>query len=232
MEVINKVFLCLLICCFGCNSTIQRPIISEAGLRLGDSIFVNHQLVKVIFSDSTLYIDSMVYERDKSYENKLKSIHTYMNGKKVFENISYYKNGNPKEYLFIDDNSESYFYKVMYDTDGNVINQEGVLFFQGYVDKINPKTLEVKDDGKRMEIKVFYPKPPRCITSLSVRMEDNQFYKVFQPNKYIPFLQQVWVDTKAGGKEWSEIDIWLELQHEGVDTDLHYNKPLFFRIVQ
>ncbi len=211
---------------------MQKPLVSEEGKYLGDSIFVDGQLVRIVIRDSTMCIDSMVFERDKSYKNHLKSFQTYMNGKRVFENISYYKNGNPEQYWFIGDANKESFYRIKYDRSGNIINAEGRLFFQGYVDKIDPQTLEVKDDGKRMEIKVFHPKPPKCTASLFVRMDDDKLYDVFQPNEHIPFLKQVWVDTRVGNKPWSEIDIWFEVQPDGIDTVFRYNKPLFFKVVQ
>lgn len=233
MRVINNILIYVIaLSFFSCKSVTNRPIISEKGVQLGDSIFLRNALSKIIFSDTSLYIDSIVYENERTYKNQLKSISTYMNGKKVFENIIFHKNGIPKEYMFIDDDNENYLYKATYDTSGRFIQEEGRLFFQGYVDKINPKTLEVKDDGKRMEIKVFYPSPPHCISSILVKADDGEMYGVFKQNQFIPFLQQVWVDTKIGDKLWSEVDIWLRTQCEGNDTAAHYNKPLYYKVIR
>jgi len=224
-------FVVILLQFYGCKEALNvHPIISETGKHIGDSILVYDKLSKIVFSDSSYYIDSIVFYRNVKGSHELKSMRTFMNGKNVFENIFYYPDGEIKTYLFIDDSNENYFFKREYDESGRITNEEGKLFFQGYIDKINPKTLEVKDDNKRMEIKIFYPNPPFDIPFLYVGM-DNQKADVFKQNKNIPFLKQVWVDTKKGQKLWSEINVCLELNGKNNDT-LFYSRPIYYKVVK
>lgn len=158
----------------------------------------------------------------------IESINTFRKGKKAFENIYFHENGKISLYEFLDDNCENCFYKKEYDEDGKVISVNGELFFQGYLDKINPKTLEVKNDGKRMHISIFHPTIPYCENNLYVKL-DTVKAKVFSSNKYISFLEDVYVDTDKHEKEWTEIDVWFEVICE--EDTLLYHNPIYYKVI-
>ncbi len=214
--------------CKNDNQRIIKPFLNENGKYIGDSLFINGVFGKIIFNDTSLIVDSIVYKR---FDNKnIKSINTYVNGKKTFENIEYYKSGKIKSYLFVDDNTESYFYKRNYNSKGEFISEEGTLFFQGYLTEINIKTLEIKT-GKDMSIKIFFPNPPDCNSFLYVKINDNSKNDVFYQNHYINFLKTVSVNIKKKSqrKIWTLIDVWLELQ--GYKDTAYYNKPIYYKVV-
>src|SRR6266571_7705942 len=104
----------------------NRPILNSKNIHIGDSIFISGVLKKVIFTDSSYVIDSIVYERYDN--NNLKSKSTYKSSKPIFENIEYHQNGKMKKYVFIDDDNANYFYERNYDTLGNLLNKQGELF--------------------------------------------------------------------------------------------------------
>ena len=232
-NIIKRTILILLysICFYSCKEDEKieiRSFLNKNGDVIGDSILLNSVLQKVVFKDTSFIIDSIVYER---FKNKhLKSVYTYLNGERVFENKDYYDNGKIKKYSFLDDKNPNYFYTRNYDSTGLLVNEVGELFFQGFLTEINPETLEVKK-GTDMDIKIFYPNPPDCKAFLYVSLDDNIKGDVFYQNQYIDFLKTVSVsiDKELGDKVWTEIDIWLELQGER-DT-LFYNKPIFYKVI-
>lgn len=211
------------------NDRIEiRSFSNKNGDVIGDSVFLNDVLQKVVFKDTSLMIDSVVYEW---FENKsLKSVYTYIEGKKVFENKDYYENGTIKKYSFLDDKCPNCFYTRNYDSKGLLINELGELFFQGYLTEINPETLEIKN-GTDMDVKIFFPSPPDYKAFLYVDLDNNIKGDVFFQDKYVGFLKTVSVDIdkELGDKVWSEIDVCLELQGER-DT-LFYRKPIFYKVV-
>jgi hypothetical protein len=207
---------------------VVKTFSDASGKPIGDSVFLNGILQKIIFNDSAFYIDSIVFKR---YDREnVRSINTYMNGRQVFQNIDYYESGEIKTYSFLDEQKSDYYYKRNYNINGDVISEQGTLFFQGYLSEIDAKTLVVKK-GKDMNIKIFFPNPPDCKAFLYVNLDDNKKADVFSQNQYITFLKSVSVsnNNKIEGKIWTLIDVWLELQKDK-DT-LYYNKPIYYKIV-
>ena len=114
-----KIFLLLfiVITCFfvSCNqrdSIEKRPVFNIQNLKVGDSIFTNKLLNKIIFSDSSLIVDSIVYLRYGNSLKTIKSSNSFIKGKKAFENIEYYENGKIKSYQFLDDECENCFQSI------------------------------------------------------------------------------------------------------------------------
>lgn len=64
MAKINR-YICVIFglcaCLYSCKESNERivPIISKDSTHIGDSLFVDGTLSKIVFTDSTLYIDSL-----------------------------------------------------------------------------------------------------------------------------------------------------------------------------
>jgi len=232
MKINNLKFLFSFLLVFyilGCKEkALIKPIITSKGTHIGDSLFNGKVLSKIVFIDTTYFVDSIVFYRDDKYTNNLKGISTFWKGRKVFENIIYHPNGKPKEYRFVESHNENYFYERSYDENGVMIHEEGKLFFEGHYDKIDSETLEVKDDGTRMHIQIFYPHPPDCNSFVYVDLDDTK-KDILSNNLYLSYLKETWVDTEKSNKEWSLIDLGMDLIC-GDDT-LNYKRPLYYKVV-
>lgn len=212
------------------NNYHAVPILDKKHNHIGDSVFCNGILSKVVFVDSMYIIDSIVYERYDNQARNLKSIRTYSNGVWVFENIEYFENGRIKEYVFKDEENEDYFYLRKYNEDGVLIETEGELFFQGYLDGLDFNTLEVKF-GKDIDIKVFYPNPPDCDVFLYVKGDNNEKWNVFHGSKYIDFLQSVSVKNDTVSNKWNKIDICIDLKNKS-DYDTYCGETIYYKVVR
>lgn len=199
------------------------------GVHIGDSIYWGKYLHKIVFKDTSLIIDSIVFTRYNNPERTIKFKNTYLKGKPVFENIDYYENGTVKRYMFIDEDKPAYYYYRSYTPSGELLVQRGEVFFQGYLTEINPETLEIKK-GTTMRISVFHPNPPDCKASVFVKLDGGKRADVFYNSDYISFLKSVAVDNNKHEKLWTKIDLWLELVC-GHDT-LRYNKPVLYKVVK
>lgn len=211
------------------DNEIYIPIVSEDGIRIGDSVLLNQNLSKLVFVDSSLWIDSIVYYYSYFFK-KIQAIKTYKRGREVLENISFHSNGSVKTYEFVSSVNENYFYRRDYDTNGVCINSDGEVFLEKHFSKIDPNTREVIDDGDRMHIRVFYPQPPDCKSFVFVTFADSLKMDVFKQNKIIGFLKEVWVDTEIEDKEWSAINFGMEMICKN-DT-LQYEKMFYFKAVK
>lgn len=211
-----------------CNKTSPNnivPFVDSNGKHIGDSIFVDEKILKIIFSDTSIYIDSIVFDY---HDNQiLKSKQTFMNGRLVFENIDYYENGNIKKYKFIDDKVDSYFYRRFYNLSGIAIETTGELFFKGFIEGIDDN-FEIKI-GDTIGYSIFYPNPPDCKTELYIKI-DNEPYFVFSKSEYIDCLQTVTASYSNLG--FNETDIWLSIKDNQTDSIQYYNKPLFIKAVE
>lgn len=226
-------FLCCIIIISSCifkNKSGIREIYDSNGRFIGDSIFIDHKLIKINYISDQISIDSVVFSYFSN--GKLKSVRTYNDRKFVFENIDYYSNGKPRTYLFVDEEKDDFYYKRTYDGNGKCINEDGVLFFQGYMDKINSETLEVKADGKKMHVAIYHPLPPDCNAFLYVRF-DSLKSDMFRTNSFIPYLKELWIDIDYDEQDkdmWSKVIFGLDIIN-GKDTST-FEKPFYFKIVK
>lgn len=198
------------------------------GSYVGDSIFLNYRIKKIVFSDRSYKLDSIVYERFDNPGNSIKSIQSFMKGHIVFENIYYYENGKIKKYLFLDEVDSSYFYKREYDQYGKVKNS-GNLFFQGYTTNIRPSTGQVKL-GTTVQYSIFCPSPPDCITEVYIKFLNGDTLDVFRKNAYLPFLYITYGDNNVLGN--FRTDIWTKITDIESDTAMFYNNPIIFDVVK
>src|SRR3954451_6416440 len=95
------------VACRQSNVIETRPIYSDKKSHIGDTIIVNRLLTKIIFRDTSLIVDSIVYTRFSNSTKNIKSINTYVEGKKAFENIEYNENGSLDSYEFLDPDCEN-----------------------------------------------------------------------------------------------------------------------------
>jgi|GEM_PF-897087 len=205
-------------------------IFNSKGKYIGDSVLNDGLLQKIVFKDSSLIIDSIVFYRYDNDARSVESKFTFIGGDRVFENVEYHQNGQVSRYLFFDEEKHNYFYERIYDTLGNLIEAKGEVFFQGYLSGLNFKTLDAQQ-GTNLKIKIFHPNPPDCRTKLSVKLEDDSNAEVFSRNKNISFLKEVSgsVEKPPIGKIWTEIDVWLELQ--GANDTFYYNQAIYYKVV-
>lgn len=207
------------------NSSKIVQFVDSNGKHIGDSLFSNDKIVKIIYFDSTLYVDSVVFEYHDQDKLFLKSKQTYMNGHLVFENIDYYENGNIKFYKFIDEDNEKYYYKRFYNLSGKMIQEYGELFFQGFIKNLD-ETFDFKL-GDTIEYSIFYPNPPDCETNLYI-MIDNEPHYIFSKNEYVNCLQTVKACFSNIG--YNKTDVWLSIKENYNDSVLYYNKPLYIEV--
>lgn len=234
----NKIFFVtfilveLLASCRQRNIIEKKPILNSNNLHIGDSIFENNLLSKIVFTDSSLTLDSIVYTRWTSNSKNIKTIKSFVYGKQAYENIDYYENGNIKTYQFLDFSCKNCFYKRDYDSLGNLISVNGNHIFECNIDKINLKTLTIKK-GMTINIQLFYANPPDCKTFTYVKFADNEKKDVFHQSKLVSFLKTVAVDNNSynTNKEWSEIEIGVEVKDNKTNKIDTSSKSLLYKVV-
>ena len=209
-----------------------RPIFSDKKSHIGDSIIVNNLLSTIIFSDTSLIIDSIVYSRFPNSSKSIKAINTYVKGKKAFENIEYNETGKLNSYKFLNPDCENCFYKREYDNLGNLISSSGNYLFECNVDKINLETLSIKK-GTTITLRLFYANPPDCETFTYVRFAANQKLNVFYQHKQIRFLKTVAVDNDNEEKEnWTQIEVGVEVKDDKLNKIDTISKSLFYKVTE
>ncbi len=209
-----------------------RPIFSDKKLHIGDSIVMNSLLTKIVFRDTSLIIDSIIYTRFPNSSKGIKTINTYVKGKKAFENIEYNEKGKIISYQFLDPDCENCFYKRTYDNLGNLISSSGNYLFQCNVDKINLEDLSIKE-GTTITLRLFYANPPDCKTFTYVRFEGDHKKDVFYQDKRIGFLKTVAVDNEYDAKkDWRQIDIGIEVKDEKSNKIDTTSKSLFYKVTK
>ena len=208
----------------------QKPILNDKKVHIGDSIIENHLLSKIVFMDTSLIIDSIVYTRFPNSSNTIKFVNTYIKGKKAFENIEYNENGKMRSYQFLDPDCENCFYQRDYDKLGNFISTSGNYLFQCDVDKIDLETLSIKQ-GTTIALRLFYANPPDCNAFTYVRFLGNQKTDVFHQNKQIRFLKTVAVDNDYDEKKnWRQIEIGIEIKDNKTSKVDTASKSLFYEV--
>jgi antitoxin component YwqK of YwqJK toxin-antitoxin module len=195
---------------------------------LGDSIFLNGVIKKIVFIDTSYEIDSIVFNWKDNTCKTLKSVQTFKRGKNVFENIEYYENGNIKKYSFIDEDNPNYYYKRFYNYDGVLENVNGYLFFQGFIIDTASKDQYMKK-GSTINYRIYYPNPPDCISKVYIKNDDGTIYDVFMKSTFLNFLQTVYQDNKITGT--FKINIVLEQKNKNMDTAIRYNHEFIFKVI-
>jgi hypothetical protein len=213
------------------NIIERKPILNDKKLHVGDSILENGLLTKIIFSDSSLLVDSIVYTRFSNSSKSIKAINTYIKGKKAFENIEYNDNGEIKSYQFLDNDCENCFYKRDYDSSGNLISTNGKYLFQCNADKIDLATLSIKK-GTTINLNLFYANPPDCKTLTYVRFTGNKKKDIFYQNEQISFLKTVAVDNNDydENKHWRQIEIGIEIKDNKTNKVDTSSQSLFYKV--
>lgn len=222
------IYCCLL---FGCGSeenVYQSAFYDAAGKHIGDSVYLNGVIQKIVMRDSTYYIDSIVFSRYKNTGNTLKSAYTFKDGRRIFQNVDYYENGKIEKYAFIDEEQPTYRYERYYSEKGEVSDVRGYLFFQGFIENMSDIGIDVKL-GTDLQYKIYYPNPPDCHVELYVEQDDGQLYNVFKKSKYIDFLKTVANSNESLGT--FKVDIHLQLKDPSLDTIATYNHTFIFKVV-
>ena len=227
--IVYIAFFCIvLISCNERKTYLKKPFVDSKGKYIGDSFFVNNLIRKIVFVDSSYFIDSIVFNRYENFAKTLKDIRTFRMGKNIFENIDYFENGNIKKYSFIDEDNKDYFYERNYDNTGRLSSTKGYLFFQGYITNINTDNLEVRK-GVSIDYKIYYPNPPDCKVNLYIKYDDGTKHDVFKKSKFLNFLQTVYQDNNELGT--FKTNILLELKDKNTDSILRYNNELIYKVV-
>ena len=227
--ILTPFFLIFFISCDE-NIILQKPFYDSKGAHVGDSLFINKLIKKIIFIDTSYTIDSIIFNRYENSENTLKNIRTFRKEKNIFENIDYFENGNIKKYSFIDEDNKNYFYERLYNDSGKIKSINGYLFFQGYVTNINTENLEIKK-GQSIDYKIYYPNPPDCNVKIYIKYDDGTKFNVFKKSPFINFLQTVSNDNTELGTY--KVNILLELMGKNKnDSIIQYNHELFYKVVK
>ncbi len=217
----------LIICsCKRTDNLRYKAFYNSENKKIGDSVFLNKMLTKVIFIDKAYFIDSIVYKR---YNNdSLKSVNTFRKGKIVFENKEYYENGKVKDYFFIDEDNPKASFQASYNQSGICNRVVGAAFFQIYYTGVN-KDATVKLNTQ-VRLNAFFPNPPNAIIKVFIRNEDGSIYdNIFSQNKHIIFLKQTsWDNTDLG---YYKIDVCLDITINCSDKSLQFHDPLTFQVV-
>lgn len=210
-----------------CVVTI-RPFLDKRQVHIGDSVFLDNSLSKIIITDSTYEIDSIIFSRYTDVNKTLKSINTYAKGVPIFENIYFHENGVIKEYRFLDDDNNRVFYSRLYSNEGKLISTNGTPFFQGFVTGINTDNLEVKS-GTIVNYRIYYPNPPDCSVDILIKYDNGNTYSVFKKSPFINFLQTTGANTDDTGT--FKTNVFLLLKEKNGDS-VRYNRELFYKVVK
>lgn len=202
MNNFYRVILFSILLIFGsCEEQVRittKPIIDYEKKHIGDSIFYNDKIKKIVFYDSTYIIDSLVYSYGDPYMTVLASLNTYKAGKKIFENVEYYGNGNVRNYKFICEGNPNHYYERRYSLKGDLRKVNGYFFFQGYLETIPKQDSDIKR-GTLLKYKIFYPNPPDCTSRMFIKNDDSTEYDVFSKVGFINFLQIASSDNNEVG---------------------------------
>lgn len=221
-------FIALFTSCGKENSYFTKPFFDAKGKHIGDSVFIDNVVNKIVFIDSSYILDSIVFSRYNNPSNSLKSIESYNDGKRIFENIDYYENGNIKKYSFIDEDNSNYFYERLYHSSGALLKVNGYLFFQGYIIDTASKNSDIKK-GSTINYRIYYPNPPDCNVKVYIKNDDGTVYNVFSKSKFLNFLQTAYQDNNELGTY--KANIFIELKENSIDTIVRYNHEFIYKVV-
>jgi len=230
--MIKEIFLMALVVVFiSCSEKeihTKKPFFDSYNRQIGDSFFVNNLVQKIIFLDTSYEIDSIVFTRKSKSSLFLQSVNTYKRGKKIFENIEYYDNGNIKKYSFIDEDNSSYYYERLYHNTGALTKINGEIFFQGFIIDTASKNIDIKK-GSTISYRIYYPNPPDCVSNIYIKNDDNSIYDVFQKSNFLNFLQIANQDNDNIGTY--KTNIMLELEDRSMDTTIQYIKGVIYKVI-
>lgn len=218
----------MLLSCRQKERYIQSPFYDMNKKQIGDSIFLNDSITKIVFIDTTYEIDSIIFNRYPTSMRNLRSIQTFKRGRKIFENIEYYQNGNIQKYLFIDEENPNYYYERLYQVNGSLIKISGYLFFQGFIIDTASNSLAVKK-GSTISYRIYYPNPPDCISRIYVKNDDGSIFDVFKKSPFLNFLQTVSQSNSSLGT--FKVNITLEQHDKSLDTTVFYNKAVIYKVI-
>lgn len=221
-------FISLLLSCKMKSSYFVKPFFDLHNKYVGDSIFVNGAISKIIFKDTTYEIDSIVFYRYSDLPAVIKSIKTFKKGKNIFENIEFYKTGRIKKYSFIDEDDSNYYYERLYHESGVLVKINGKIFFQGFIIDTTSKGSVMKI-GSQIEYRIFYPNPPDCKTRIYIKNDDGTCYDVFRKSEFLDYLQTVFSTNSELGN--FKVTVALDQDDKSMDTTITYQKSLIFKVV-
>ena len=218
--------------CLSCNNhTVysSKPFFDPYGKKVGDSVFYDNLIQKIVFTDSTYEIDSVVFNRYDNQAKSLKSVNTFMDGKHVFENVDYYKNGSIAKYMFVDGQKNNHCYERWYRSTGPLLFSRGDVFFQGYLVDTTAIHKDKLIKGTSSIYRIYYPNPPDCVASMYVFDNDTgEKYDVFEKSSFLNFLQTTWHDNKRTG--YMKTPVLLELFDKHADSTIRYTETFFFEV--
>ncbi|MBS1927430.1 MAG: hypothetical protein JST95_02405 [Bacteroidetes bacterium] len=222
-------FAVLLASCAEKEKYTKKPFYDLHKKHIGDSIFLNDDIKKIIFIDTSYEIDSIVFSWYSKVHGNLKSAETFKGGKNVFENIEYHENGNIKKYLFVDEDNPNYYYERLYHENGTLLKITGYLFFQGFIVDTTSKSLDIKK-GTTINYRIYYPNPPDCISRIYIKNDDGSIYDVFKKSSFLNFMQTTYQDNNIVGTY--KVNIMFEQRDKSMDTTFLYNRAIIYKVVQ
>lgn len=231
MKIAFNVLLIGLVYIFSsCKTKIETKAIKSTynNQVIGDSVVVDGKLRKIVFNGyGDGDVDSIVFVWR---EDKMVQQNSYYNGRQTYESIKYdEKSGKIRKYIFQNPQCDTCLFVRNYDNQGEPLSDSGNIFFIVRVDKINPSTLEVKDDGTRMHMWIYYPNPPKGDQRLYALSHDDKV-DVFKQNEAIPYLMEAWLDTKRGSKEFSIASIGMDFKAVKGET-LEVKENIYYKVV-
>ena len=215
--------------CENKSTYFSKPFFDADGNKVGDSVYRDNLIEKILFTDSTYEIDSVVFSRYDNSAKTVKAVNTYMKGKFVFENKYYYRNGNIALYKFIDDEKSNYFYERRYRSNGSFAQSRGYVFYQGYIIDTNATIGMTVKQGTSTGYRIYYPNPPDCVTSLYLVDDTGKKWAVFEKSKFLDFLQTVWQDNDNPG--FFKSTFLLELNDKHRDTTIRFTQDIITEVV-
>ena len=196
-------------CNYNSSLPTKKPIYDYDNRIIGDSIFQRGRIVRLEFSEVAWHIDSIVINRYNNWDKSIKSVYSYFQGKKVFENIDYFENGKIEKYEFLDANCDDNIYSRHYNKDGSFLHQDGCIPINLYTDTNANENLEVRNNSL-VRLYVYYPNPPDCKTFVYHEGKGKALYEVFGQDKNIRFMKTVKVDMiKKGDHIYKALNIGL-----------------------
>jgi hypothetical protein len=194
---------------------------------------VNDLLVKVIFHDTTDFIDSITIDR-YSNTSAVKSINSFMGGNKVFENIYYYPDGRVKTYEFIDEDNSEYLYRRQYSISGDSVFVQGEVFFQGYLAvipdyKSDSGKIEMKK-GSSIRLRIFHPSPPDCEVKIYIKDNDGTVFDVFKKSNLLTYLHTVSIRGSDVGS--FKMEIWMEVFLNNSTPIQKFHRSFYYTVIE
>ena len=118
-----------------------------------------------------------------------------------------------------------------YNEEERLTDLKGPLCFATFVGGVDYDSLTAKENTE-VFFDNYYPSPPNCIVSLTVKPADGVKRDVFYPTQGVSFLKNTAVTAKILEKKWHRMDTWFDV----IDTVEHdtfsYNKVFLFTVVK